>query len=52
MSPVSSQVATAATMTTPREIAVFWTTESMVIGPVGRRVAPGAPVARWPAGAG
>ena len=31
---VTSQVAIAATMTTPSEIAVFWTTESTVIGPV------------------
>ena len=51
MSGVSTQVASAATITRPSEIAVFWTTESIVIGPrstvgtvPGRPGWPGVPV--------
>ena len=49
MSPVTSQVTAAETITRAREIAVFWTTESMVIGPVvaGARVSPGVPTPHW-----
>src|SRR4051812_2890593 len=59
MSPVTSQVTAAETMTRPRVIAVFWTTVSMVMGPdtvVGAEPGvPGVPtdhcdgsVAGWP----
>ena len=40
MSPIQNQVRPAVTKTTPREMAVFWTTESIVIRSpvvVGRR---------------
>ena len=49
-SGVRIQVAIAVRMTTPRVIAVFWTTESMVIGPVvagARWVSPGVPTPHW-----
>ena len=50
MSGVRIHVAIAVTITTPRVIAVFWTTESMVIGPVvvgARPVSPGVPTDHW-----
>ena len=50
MSGVRIQVAIAVRITTPRVIAVFWTTESMVIGPVvvgARPVSPGVPTDHW-----
>ena len=51
ISGVSSQVATAATKTTTNEIALAWTTESIVIRrvDVGVRVGePGGPASRCP----
>src|SRR3954447_4779564 len=50
MSPVTSHVTAADTMTRPSVIAVFWTTESMVIGLVcagAYPVGPGVPTDHW-----
>ena len=49
---VMIQVTAAVTITRPRAIAVFWTTESIVIGPAPvracRRACRAWPVGRWP----